>query len=150
MALVEFQILWLLVAFGGTGISRLYSIAPTSGTSASFSANIDALALRIAGAQVTRIKASDDMGFGLSDGLDSPCSGVGAISQHCFSRPETMAAQFLASRIIRQLHRPESACGRINLNMRSPLNGLFSRTIDHGRVHYADRPSTRCLRHLFR
>src|SRR5439155_24472902 len=107
---------------------------------------IDAPPPRITGAQVTRIEARDHMGSRLSHGMDSPCRRIGAISQHYFSRPETMTTQLLASGIIRQLDRPESACARINLNMSSPLHGLSSRTIDHRPVHYADRPSTGSLR----
>ena len=90
------------------------------------------------------------MGFGFSHSMDSPCRRIGTISQHCLSRPEMMAAQFLASGIIRQFHRPDSARRRINLNVSSPLHGLFSRTIDHGCIHYANRPSTRCLWYLIR
>src|ERR1019366_9183105 len=104
--------------------------------------------LGIIGEQVARIKARDHMGFGLSHGADSPRGRIGPISQHYFSRPEMMAAQFLATGIIRQLYRAESSRGRISLNVSSPLNWLSSRTIDYGGIHNADRPSTRCLRHL--
>jgi hypothetical protein len=61
-----------------------------------------------------------------------------------------MPAQFLASGIVGQFHRAESSRSRVNLNMRTPLHGLFSRAIDYGRVYHADGPSARSLRRLLR
>ena len=88
------------------------------------------------------------MSFGLAYSVNAARRRISPVSQHRLSCPEVMPAQLLSPGIVRQFYGPKLSRRRINLNVSSPLYRLFSRAIDHGRVHYADWPSTDCPRHL--